>query len=340
MIETILRWFEDRYRYIGVDISEEELRAVEYDPKSKRLIDSFMTAPGTLCSHFGFKSGPLEKALEELKARFAPNELTRFNISIPAQFTVPKNIKIPKNLPDENIIPEIASQLPFPLESVYFDYIIREEGDSRTVIFIGIKRDTLDTLIGIFSQFGLRLGVVDTEYFNIYNSVALVEPDISERTIVLIHPNPSYSIFTVVHHGLPVSCSDSKSGYRSIFDETLVSLDLEWGVALSWLIGENLELSDSQRTAMSSALNTLVDDLCKNLNLLKHLPELKDGVDAVYLCGPLSRNLHFTNLLQEKIGIDLVRFDPLSRLGIDLDVAYSKALVSALRRYGDKYDKA
>ncbi|MCS6961275.1 MAG: pilus assembly protein PilM [Deltaproteobacteria bacterium] len=333
-----LRYFEKQFEFVGLDLGEDELKAIQFDMKDRSIKTTFSCGSGENFSQFGFKRENLEKALMELSKSIPKSSNTRFNVSLPAQFTVPKKIRVPETAQSSDILGEIANQVPFSLDSVYFDYVLRKTGEGTIAVFLAVKRDIVDFLVSLMSNAGLSLGVVETEYFSTYNALEFCFPQVSSQVIIMIHLNPSYTVFAVSHFGIPISCSESRFGYKTVFEDLLIELGLDWSGVFNWIIGKTEAEIKINQTRFMDTISFLTEEVCKNLNLLKHLPELEEGVDSIYVCGPLAHNRRFCAMIQDKLGIETVGFNPFPAIKSDLDAGFTRALGASLRRFGDKYD--
>ncbi len=333
---NFIRLFEKRYTFWGVEIGEDELLCSRVDTKNKEILEMIKIESGSNFSQFGIKIENLEKGFSQLKDRIKIDNSTRFNISLPSQFTVPKNLAIR----DKTLIEqEILSQIPFPLESVYYDYVMIDK-NQPIGIFLAVKREIADSISSVMNNLGLQPGILESEYFSSFNILKFCKPEIDSMVIILVFIHQTYTTFVISHLGVPVSYSDARVGFKNILEDVMFEVDLEWNLVQKWLLKEYDDIPHEANLRLTGGLQKLSEEICKNLNLLKHLPELKDGIDEILIFGNMAKNQEFIKLIQDRVGVDTKPFSPFEYLKSNQNnLSFINSLGAALRKFGDKYDQ-
>jgi len=167
---------------LGIYFGPKIIRIVE--TKGRRVINNAQILQSTISTGELEEKVPVEVKTIEIVALFK-DELRRNKIEakeatlclsgrdlIIRTFEIPM---IPREEIDGAINFEAKKYIPFKVEDLIADFQIRFDRSSRTnlVLFIGIKRETLDRYVSILSQLGIKINSIEYSAFSVLRCLRL-----------------------------------------------------------------------------------------------------------------------------------------------------------------------
>lgn len=283
---------------------------------------------------------PVFEASREMQIRVALKDIVdRLNLSklkvryaISAQSAFMRFVKLPP-IQDDNIEQlvtfEARQHVPFPLNEVVWDYELVEGSKDKEVVIVAIKSDALEEINETVNSTGLQTAEVDVAPMALYNSYrsaygfsddAVLIVDIGAKTSSLLYvEGKRFFTRSVQIGGASVSASIAKE-YHVSFAEAEHQKIHNGLVALG---GGHTDSLDESIAALAivirNALTRLTADITRTTNYYRSQHN-GSAPKRVLLAGG-GANLPYTlEFLEEKLGIPVEFFNPLSQIAISKDV--------------------
>lgn len=283
---------------------------------------------------------PAFEASREIQIRVAIKDIVeRLNIAklkvryaISAQAAFMRFVKLPP-IQDDNIEQlvtfEARQHVPFPLNEVVWDYELIEGSKEKEVVIVAIKSDALEEINEMVNASGLSTAEVDVAPMALYNAYRSAygvtdEPilivDIGAKTSSLLYvEGKRFFTRSVQIGGASISSAIAKE-YHVSFGEAEHQKIHNGLVALS---GGHTQSLDESMAALAmvirNALTRLTSDITRTTNYYRSQHN-GSAPKKVLLAGG-GANLPYTlEFLEEKLGIPVEFFNPLSNLAISKDV--------------------
>lgn len=283
---------------------------------------------------------PAFEASRELQIKVALKDMVeRLNISkskvryaIPAQAAFMRFVKLPP-IQDDNIEQlvtfEARQHVPSPLNEVVWDYELIEGSKEKEAVIVAIKSDELEDINDMVNSSGLITAEVDVAPMALYNSYRSAygvsdEPvlivDIGAKTSSLLYvEGKRFFTRSVQIGGASVSSAIAKE-YRVSFAEAEHQKIHNGLVALG---GGHTDSLDESIAAMAmvirNALTRLTSDITRTTNYYRS--QHNGSAPKKILLAGGGANLPYTlEFLEEKIGLPVEFYNPLTNLAIGKDV--------------------
>ena len=283
---------------------------------------------------------PAFEASREIQIRISLKEIVeRLNIAklkvryaISAQAAFMRFVKLPP-IQDDNIEKlvtfEARQHVPFPLNEVVWDYELIEGTAEKEAIIVAIKSDALEEINDTVNSSGLATAEVDVAPMALYNAYlssygVTDEPililDIGAKTSSLLYvEGKRFFTRSVQIGGASITAAIAKE-YQVSFGEAEHQKIHNGLVALG---GGHTQSMDESVAALAmvirNALTRLTSDIARTTNYYRSQHN-GNAPKKILLAGG-GANLPYTlEFLQEKLGIPVEFFNPLSNLTITKDV--------------------
>ena len=345
---NFLKYFDKKFRFVGIDIGEDYLACVEQ--KDGRIINSLVLDGKSYFSGSQYKIEALENDLKNVKEAF-PDKDVRFNLAMPATQTFVRVVDIPeKDVPKKEafLFQTVVSQLPFPIETVFYDWIVQPifketpHGKQFKLLFVAVKREAVERLTGTLKSLGLEVGVLETEFFSCQNAVEALALRDDKKFFAILYIGKSYSFFNLSFAGSTFYCGDFGIGYGNISEEFYVNFGISDTEALRWLLDENFIGNDYRdaRFLRSSGLENLAKEIARNLSLIQQAVDFQASIENVFVLGPISSSQQFISLLESATGLVCTPLRVGEQIYPSCPIKDTHLLVKAfglsLRHFGDK----
>ncbi len=226
---------------------------------------------------------------------------------------------------------EAEQYLPFDPSEVSMDFHTISRGkDSRTdVLFVAAKLSVMDGYVGAIHDAGLKVKVVDTEYFALQN---VFEANYDQRpgeAVAIVDIGASTLKLLVLHDGVPVFTKESPMGGRNLTAEIQRQMNL--GVADA----EALKISQS-RGAVPQEIAEITQVAIENFGTeirraLDFYNASSSGAPVSYilLTGGSSQIPELSKGVEERVGLPTQILNPFARIGYDTKV-FSPELIASI----------
>jgi type IV pilus assembly protein PilM len=155
---------------------------------------------------------------------------------------------------------EAEQYLPFDPSEVTMDFHTISRGkDAKTdVLFVAAKLSVMDGFVGALEDAGLKVKIVDTEYFALQNVFEANYESRPGEAVALVDIGGSTLKVLVVHDGVPVFTKESPLGGRNLTAEIQRQMGLTFADAEALKIGQ-------RRGAVPQGIATHAGKLAKPL---------------------------------------------------------------------------
>ena len=318
---------------LGLDIGSSSVKLVEVQatgsgyqvqrvgfaplPPEAIVQGSFMNAPAI--------SSAIRQACEE--GRFKIKDVAT---SVSGHSVIVKRIQLPSQSQDEldeTIKWEAEQYIPFDINEVNLDYqILQEESldGQMDVLLVAAKKDLIDDYLGVVSDAGLSLAVMDVDAFalgNMYESNYDASPD---TAVALVDIGASVININVMNGSVPVFTRDITSGGNQYTEEIQKTLNVSFEEAEKVKVGNDDEVSkdvvpQEVEAAMRDVSEQLLGEIQRSLDFYRATTS-NVPIEKVLLCGGASQVPGLDRLFQERIDIPFEIANPFHRIGLSSSV--------------------
>jgi type IV pilus assembly protein PilM len=273
----------------------------------------------------------IQVALKEIVERLKISKL-KVRYAISAQAVFMRFVKLPP-IQDDNIEQlvtfEARQHVPFPLSEVVWDYELIEGSKEKEAVIVAIKSDELEEINDTVNSSGLATAEVDVAPMALYNAYrsaygASDEPvlivDIGAKTSSLLYvEGKRFFTRSVQIGGASISTAIAKE-YRVPFGEAEHQKIHNGLVALG---GGHTDSLDESMAALAmvirNALTRLTSDITRTTNYYRSQHN-GSAPKKVLLAGGGANLAYTLEFLEEKLGLPVEFFNPLTNIAIGKDV--------------------
>jgi len=244
-------------------------------------------------------------------------------VGISGQSVIIKKISVPLMSEDElaEMIREEASQyIPFDIEEVHLDFqIVKADGEIPTkkgeappdeekqmdVLIVAARKDTIQIILDVAKEVGLKVRVVDLAVFALENSFELNNEVDMETSVALVNIGASSTNVNVLDSGVTAFTRDLVVGGNTLSEEIQKNLSIGFTDAEKLKLGilfEGFTKADviphikSGLTKISSELKSTFDVFDKAAG---------NKISKVYLSGGACLMEGMETVMREHLGIDV-----------------------------------
>ena len=336
------RWLKGEQNVIGIDISGNFIKIIRISNRMKGRVLTHCVAC-EIIGESGMKSSKdVANVIREIMAekKFKNNSVV---LSVSGPHTAIKQIVLPK-LNKKEIIQAIQWQakknLPFPLESSQFDYIVHENENDKSeaspITLFAAENKYLDGTLALFEKSGIKISKVTAAPFALLDILKQNGMEDGESTFVIIDIGWDKMSITFVSAGMiqfirevPVGVEELVEGLQgsitfrgktaNVSEIMAKRLIDKYGIPLELIdsyIDEDKEINSISQQ-MSGSVDRIVEEVLRSLNYFKKkFPEI-DEPDILYISGHGADLYNMGLLLKRTTNKRIERINPL--LGIEID---------------------
>lgn len=272
--------------------------------------------------------------------------------AVPGPSVFTKRTKLPRQPLKElhsTIQFEAGNVIPHNIDAVHLDYhILGLTGkDQVEVLVVAVKNEVIDGFVDTLADAGLTPAVVDVDVFALQNAYELLFPEDVEKTVALVNVGHRYSGVNICRNGMPLFTGDISSGGRAFTEGLAAALGIGLQEAEELKCkGVRGAANEEIAQAFGQQLDALAAEINRQLSFFWSASGAEGGIDKICLSGGGARVDGLPEVLQEKTGIECVRFDPFERceLGEEVDAqdvrtlgpSMAVAFGLAVRQVGDR----
>jgi len=196
------------------------------------------------------------------------------------------NIEIEnKNELDEQVSWEAEHYLPFDPSEVYLDYSVVSESSAGVadVILVAVKQSLMDSYVGCIEDAGLKVEVLDIDFFALQNVYEANYTPQSGQAVCLVDIGAASTKMVVVFNGIPIFTKESAIGGMTLTRE------IEKTLSLSYSDAEAIKVGSQSGSGGPQEVKELINIM--NENISSEIRRTIDFYSASSSGGPVSQIL-------------------------------------------------
>ena len=210
---------------------------------------------------------------------------------------------------------EAEKHIPFNMaECIIAHHLIRHgrKDNKQGVILVAAKKDFVIERVKMVESAGLSVGIIDVDEFAVSNSFMANFPALGrDKTVALLDVGAKLTNLSIVCGGSILFARDISVGSRDFNASVSKAFGLDQRAA------EDLRMTPGKKEAeLSACTKTVCNNLCDDVKLSFDYYENQcgKGIDEVYLSGGGAAFKSFEAQLQEMLGLNPKRWNPLQFL--------------------------
>ena len=247
-------------------------------------------------------------------------------LGLSGQSVIIKKISVPIMSEDDlaEMIREEAEQyIPFDIEEVNLDFqIIKSEGDipegkvegeadseedekQMDVLIVAARKDTIQVLIDVAKEVGLKVRVVDLSVFALENAFEINNELEMDASIALVNIGASMTNVNILENGITAYSKDLAVGGHTITELIQKNLSIGFSDAEKLKLGNLFESFTKADVIphVKTGVKNICDELENTFNAFAKLSNYK--VSKVFLNGGTCQLDGIDTLIQEHLGIEV-----------------------------------
>lgn len=214
---------------------------------------------------------------------------------------------------------EAEQYLPFDPSEVSMDYHMISRGkDNKTdVMFSAAKISVMDGYMSAIADAGLKVKVVDSEFFAVQNAFEANYPVVQSQAVALVDIGAVATKVVVVQEGVPVYTKDTTIGGRNL------TADIQKHLSLSYEDAEALKIGNGSAPTpqeVAELMSVSADNFAVEIKrALDFYNASSSGAYVAYvlLTGGSSKIPDLARIVEEKISIPVQHLNPFSQISYD-----------------------
>jgi type IV pilus assembly protein PilM len=345
---------------VGLDIGSSTVKAVELRPSGRSYkVVAFGSEPvpsDTIVDGAIIDAGAVADAIRRLLdgRKIKTRDVVA---SLSGNSVIVKKINLPVMTEAElaeSIYWEAEQYIPFDIQDVNLDYQILSSAPSAEsrggmeVLLVAAKKEKINDYTEVIRQAGRQPVVVDVDAFAVQNAYeANYEPD-GDSVVALLNAGASGININIVSGDQSLFTRDISMGGNAYTEAVQKELSLPFDDAERLKKGESVAGAgpDDVHPILRAVTENLLLEIQKTFDFFK-ATAAADRIDRILVSGGTSKVEGFGEMLADRFGTAVERFDPFRKIQIDgrkfgyehlADVAPVSAVAVglALRRAGDR----
>lgn len=269
-----------------------------------------------------------DAVVEALRNLIKSEKIRNKNIvlGLSGQSVIIKKISVPIMSEDDlaEMIREEAEQyIPFDIEEVNLDFqIVKSEGDipeesveavaedeedelQMDVLIVAARKDTIQVLIDVAKEVGLKVKVVDLSVFALENAFEINDELDMDSTIALVNIGASMTNVNILENGVTAYSKDLAVGGHTITELIQKNLSIGFSDAEKLKLGNLFE--SFTKADIIPHVKTGIKSICEELeSTFKSFAKLSNSkVSKIYLNGGTCQLEGIDTLIHEYLGTDV-----------------------------------
>lgn len=321
-----INFFEKKYQYIGLDVNEHAIKALQFFRKGGHTsLKALLNAPlpkGLIKDNTFLDANKLSEFIKLNLGRpqFGSFSTKRVIISLPESKSfvrVMEMTAMEDSKAEVAIMFEAEAYIPVPMDQVYFDWQILSKTDSTMqVLLVASLKEYVDKFMEVIEDAGLKLCGIEVEAQSVAR--ALVPSDVYEPVLIADIDALKTSLVMVEHGVLQFTSSVPVAG--NTFSDQIVK-ELKLGAQEAEKLKRDVGLANTvEYPNLKIALAPVLENLASEIkNILKfHYDHSESHISKVLLTGGGAKLLHIndmlTPLLEQFAPIEVVVANPLEHV--------------------------
>lgn len=226
---------------------------------------------------------------------------------------------------------EAEQYLPFDPSEVSMDFHTISKGkDNKTdVLFVAAKLSVMDGFIGAIEDAGLRVKVVDTEYFALQNVFEANYDQRAGEAVAIVDIGASSLKVLVLHDGVPVFTKESPMGGRNLTAEIQRQMNLNISDAEAMKVTQGRGAVPQEVVELTQvAIENFATEVRRALDFY-NASSSGAPVSYVLLTGGSAQIPEISRGVEERVGLPTQILNPFARIGYDEKV-FTPEMISSI----------
>lgn len=217
---------------------------------------------------------------------------------------------------------EAEQYLPFDPSEVSMDFHTISKGkDNKTdVLFVAAKLSVMDGFVGAIEDAGLKVKIVDTEYFalqNVFEANYDLRPG---EAVAIVDIGASSLKVLVIHDGIPVFTKESPMGGKNLTSEIQRQMNLSISDAEAMKISQGRGAVPQEIAELTQvAIENFATEVRRALDFY-NASSSGAPVSYVLLTGGSAQIPELSRGIEERVGLATQVLNPFARIGYDESV--------------------
>ena len=219
---------------------------------------------------------------------------------------------------------EAQKYIPFPVAQVYLDGCILKENVSSNkmlALIAAAKKDFVQQRIKLIQDIGYTLDVIDMDSVALINGFKFNYSDdeiLQNKTIAILNIGASISNLSILEQGVPFLSRDILLGGKSFSKKIASDLEIDFKAAEKAKTDIPKAKAEKIKSALEVVLTQLTTELRKSFDYYES--QSVSSVETVYVSGGGSLLEDFPLSLNNLLGIDVKKWDPLKKIELSPSV--------------------
>ncbi len=348
--------FGNKKEIVGIDIGSSSVKAVQLKDIKGSLqllnVGILPLPPEAIVDNTLMDSSSIATVVRNLVASLGI-KVRDVVCSISGNSVIIRKIVLPamsQNDLEDQISWEAEQYIPFDIRDVNLDFQILSpdihDPSRMNVLLVACKKEIINDYVGVFSEAGMRLSVVDVDSFAVQNAFEANYDYSSDEIIALINIGASVLNINVIKDGISLFTRDVQMGGNLYTEEIqkqmgVSSEDAEVGKLLAQESG-----NEQLRTVILKVNETIAQEIRRSFEYYNSTAG-DDRISRVFISGGCSKTYQLIDAVSRKAGLPIEVINPFARLIYnekDFDPEYLREIAPfmvvpiglAMRRVGDK----
>jgi type IV pilus assembly protein PilM len=214
------------------------------------------------------------------------------------------------------------------------------------VLLVASKKEIINDYVGVFSEAGLQLSIVDVDAFAIQNAFEMNHDFGTEDVIALVNIGASIMNINIIKDGLSLFTRDVQMGGNLYTEEIQKQLGVSGTEAETMKVLANEAHSADLTDVLSKVNEAVTQEIRRSLDFYNSTAS-EDRISKIYVCGGGSKGYMLVESISEKVGMPVEMINPFTKLKYsekEFDPEYLQEIGPlmavtvglAMRRVGDK----
>lgn len=301
---------------MGVDVGTFMVRAVALARRRGRLtlvgVGDAPLDPGPAPAHGGAQARAVAAVLEGAGCTRGP-----VIAGLPGPTALVRRVVVaPERRSDlpAAVARALEPQVPFALTEASVDWQVLEGGPTRPaggleVLAVAARRDRVAERVGLFDEAGRHPACLDADACALTNAVVANHPEVTDRTVALVHVGHTSTVVCICERGQPVVVRDVLVAGRRYLQGFDRDLGLGPAEALRRLRVEAAEADPGTADVVLAVNRQIAAEVARTLDAA--LPAGSHRlVQQVWVSGGASRAMGLVDALASTLGLPVAAFNP------------------------------
>jgi type IV pilus assembly protein PilM len=348
--------FSKKKEVVGIDIGSSSVKLVQLKEQndSYQLLSAgiFPLPPEAIVDNTLMDSSAIADAVKTLVASLGI-KVKDVACSISGNSVIIRKITLPvmplEELEDQ-ITWEAEQYIPFDINDVNMDFQILSpdsyDPSKMNVLLVASKKEIINDYVGVFSEAGLQLSIVDVDAFAIQNAFEMNHDFGTEDVIALVNIGASIMNINIIKDGLSLFTRDVQMGGNLYTEEIQKQLGVSGTEAETMKVLANEAHSADLTDVLSKVNEAVTQEIRRSLDFYNSTAS-EDRISKIYVCGGGSKGYMLVESISEKVGMPVEMINPFTKLKYsekEFDPEYLQEIGPlmavtvglAMRRVGDK----